>query len=54
LTSAATERSWPRRRCALACLSSDVPRSRHDYLCVAKEGYDAPTGLGSLDGIGAF
>jgi hypothetical protein len=26
----------------------------HDYLCVAKEGYDAPTGLGSPDGIGAF
>jgi subtilase family serine protease len=26
----------------------------HDYLCVAKEGYDAPTGLGTPDGIGAF
>jgi subtilase family serine protease len=26
----------------------------HDYLCVAKKGYDAPTGLGSPDGIGAF
>ena len=25
-----------------------------DYLCVAKKGYDAPTGLGSPDGIGAF
>ncbi len=25
-----------------------------DYLCVAKRGYDAPTGLGSPDGIGAF
>jgi len=24
------------------------------YLCVAKKGYDAPTGLGSPDGIGAF
>jgi hypothetical protein len=26
----------------------------HDYLCVAKKGYDAPTGLGTPDGIGAF
>jgi hypothetical protein len=26
----------------------------HDYLCVAKRGYDAPTGLGTPDGIGAF
>jgi len=26
----------------------------HDYLCQAKTGYDAPTGLGSPDGIGAF
>ena len=26
----------------------------HDSLCVAKKGYDAPTGLGSPDGIGAF
>ncbi len=25
-----------------------------DYLCVAKPGYDAPTGLGAPDGIGAF
>jgi hypothetical protein len=25
-----------------------------DYLCVAKPGYDAPTGLGTPDGIGAF
>jgi subtilase family serine protease len=25
-----------------------------DYLCVAKKGYDAPTGLGSPNGIGAF
>lgn len=25
-----------------------------DYLCVAKKGYDAPTGLGSPDGISAF
>ncbi|HWF81402.1 MAG TPA: S8 family serine peptidase [Streptosporangiaceae bacterium] len=25
-----------------------------DYLCVARKGYDAPTGLGSPDGIGAF
>jgi hypothetical protein len=25
-----------------------------DYLCVAKAGYDAPTGLGTPDGIGAF
>ena len=25
-----------------------------DYLCVAKEGYDAPTGVGSPDGTGAF
>jgi hypothetical protein len=26
----------------------------HDYLCQAKRGYDAPTGLGTPDGIGAF
>ncbi len=26
----------------------------NDYLCVAKKGYDASTGLGSPDGIGAF
>jgi subtilase family serine protease len=26
----------------------------HDYLCVAKPGYDAPTGLGTPDGTGAF
>jgi subtilase family serine protease len=25
-----------------------------DYLCVAKRGYDAPTGLGAPDGTGAF
>jgi hypothetical protein len=25
-----------------------------DYLCVAKRGYDAPTGLGTPDGTGAF
>ncbi|HXS63566.1 MAG TPA: S8 family serine peptidase [Streptosporangiaceae bacterium] len=25
-----------------------------DYLCVARHGYDAPTGLGTPDGIGAF
>ena len=25
-----------------------------DYLCVAKRGYDAPTGLGTPDGIGGF
>jgi Subtilase family len=25
-----------------------------DYLCVAKKGYDGPTGLGTPDGIGAF
>jgi subtilase family serine protease len=25
-----------------------------DYLCVAKHGYDAPTGAGTPDGIGAF
>jgi hypothetical protein len=25
-----------------------------DYLCVAKKGYDAPTGLGTPDGLGAF
>jgi hypothetical protein len=24
------------------------------YLCVARKGYDAPTGLGTPDGIGAF
>jgi hypothetical protein len=26
----------------------------NDYLCVAKRGYDAPTGLGTPDGIGGF
>jgi subtilase family serine protease len=26
----------------------------YDYLCVAKKGYDAPTGLGTPDGAGAF
>jgi subtilase family serine protease len=26
----------------------------HDYLCVAKKGYDAPTGLGTPDGTSAF
>jgi hypothetical protein len=26
----------------------------HDYLCVAKKGYDGPTGLGTPDGTGAF
>jgi hypothetical protein len=26
----------------------------HDYLCVAKRRYDAPTGLGTPDGTGAF
>jgi subtilase family serine protease len=26
----------------------------YDYLCMAQKGYDAPTGLGSPDGIGAF
>jgi hypothetical protein len=26
----------------------------HDYLCVARKGYDAPTGLGTPDGTGAF
>jgi hypothetical protein len=31
-----------------------LPKFHHDYLCVAKKGYDAPTGLGSPDGIGAF
>ena len=25
-----------------------------DYLCTAKRGYDAPTGLGTPDGIGGF
>ena len=25
-----------------------------DYLCTAKKGYDAPTGLGTPDGTGAF
>ena len=26
----------------------------YDYLCVAKNGYDAPTGLGTPDGTGSF
>jgi hypothetical protein len=25
-----------------------------DYLCTAKKGYDAPTGLGTPNGPGAF
>ena len=25
-----------------------------DYLCLAKPGYDSPTGLGTPDGTGAF
>ena len=33
---------------------SDGAICGYDYLCVAKPGYDAPTGLGSPDGIGAF
>jgi hypothetical protein len=34
----------------------DSPRTTcgRDYLCVAKKGYDAPTGLGTPHGIGAF
>jgi len=35
-----------------------IPRPKvvcgNSYLCVAKKGYDAPTGLGTPDGIGAF
>jgi subtilase family serine protease len=26
----------------------------YDYLCVAKKGYDAPTGLGTPNGLGGF
>jgi subtilisin family serine protease len=26
----------------------------NDYMCVAKKGYDAPTGMGTPDGTGAF
>lgn len=26
----------------------------YDYLCVARPGYDGPTGLGTPDGVGAF
>lgn len=26
----------------------------YDYLCVARTGYDGPTGLGTPDGTGAF
>ena len=26
----------------------------HDYLCMAKKGYDGPTGLGTPDGTSAF
>jgi subtilase family serine protease len=35
-----------------------IPRPKvvcgNSYICVAKKGYDAPTGLGTPDGIGAF
>jgi hypothetical protein len=30
------------------------PACGDDYLCVARKGYDAPTGLGTPDGTGAF
>ncbi|HEY3903257.1 MAG TPA: S8 family serine peptidase [Streptosporangiaceae bacterium] len=30
------------------------PVCGHDYLCTAKKGYDAPTGLGTPDGITSF
>jgi subtilase family serine protease len=30
------------------------PACGGDYLCAAKKGYDAPTGLGTPDGIGGF
>jgi hypothetical protein len=30
------------------------PACGGDYLCVARKGYDAPTGLGTPDGIGGF
>ncbi len=35
---------------------SGTPRETcgRDYLCMAKKGYDAPTGLGTPDGTGAF
>jgi hypothetical protein len=50
------------RRCCSeqGILFSDWPPGGHgavcgyDYLCVAKKGYDAPTGLGTPDGTGAF
>jgi subtilase family serine protease len=34
----------------------ETPKIRcgNDYLCVATPGYNAPTGLGTPDGIGAF
>ena len=30
------------------------PVCGYDLLCVAKKGYDGPTGLGTPDGTGAF
>ncbi|HEX9623571.1 MAG TPA: hypothetical protein VF979_04275 [Streptosporangiaceae bacterium] len=30
------------------------PVCRRDYMCTARAGYDAPTGLGTLDGITSF
>jgi hypothetical protein len=35
-------------------LFGDGAACGHDYLCQAKKGYDAPTGLGTPDGTGAF
>ena len=37
-----------------ALFGSPAASCGNDYLCTAKKGYDAPTGLGTPDGIGAF
>ncbi|MGO9079350.1 MAG: S8 family serine peptidase [Streptosporangiaceae bacterium] len=37
-----------------AWFSPPGPACGRSYLCVAKKGYDAPTGLGTPDGTGAF
>jgi hypothetical protein len=37
-----------------AVVGSPARACGDDYLCVARRGYDAPTGLGTPDGLGAF
>jgi len=37
-----------------ALFSTPAEACGSDYLCTAKRGYDAPTGLGTPNGLGAF